>query len=183
MRHRLILRITMHLYKAGIVVLYHFLFSSFEHIVYMFKTGEQKVIQENDSCLIYIHLLFWMVRSPSCRFEWGRLWRTADRRPWIRSNQDSVWRDRCFRWWTWAPACAAWRRCTTRQQYTSVWPCPCSSVLQDILGILFSTTRWSTSQRRYTNHMQSGRCRHQVANRPCRCTWAWPVWPRVGSPQ
>ncbi len=37
---------------AGIVVLYHFLFSSFDYIVYMFKTGEQKVIQDNDSCHI-----------------------------------------------------------------------------------------------------------------------------------
>jgi hypothetical protein len=41
---------------AGIVVLYHFLFSSFEYIVYMFKTGEQKVIQENDSCHIIFHI-------------------------------------------------------------------------------------------------------------------------------
>jgi hypothetical protein len=34
---------------AGIVVLYHFFFSIFEYIVYMFKTGEQKVIKDNDS--------------------------------------------------------------------------------------------------------------------------------------
>ncbi len=34
---------------AEIVDLYHFLFSSFEHLNYVFKTGEQKVIQDNDS--------------------------------------------------------------------------------------------------------------------------------------
>jgi hypothetical protein len=44
------------IYMAGIVVLYHFLFSSFEYIVYMFKTGEQKVIQENDSCHLNVVL-------------------------------------------------------------------------------------------------------------------------------
>ena len=44
---------------AGIVVLYHFLFSSFDYIVYMFKTGEQKVIQDNDSC----HLLSQLVSA------------------------------------------------------------------------------------------------------------------------
>jgi hypothetical protein len=35
---------------AWIVFLYHFLFSSFEHVNYVFKTGEQKVIQDNYSC-------------------------------------------------------------------------------------------------------------------------------------
>jgi hypothetical protein len=39
---------------AGIVVLYQFLFSSYEHTNYVFKTGEQKLRQENDSCHIYI---------------------------------------------------------------------------------------------------------------------------------
>ncbi len=39
---------------AGIVVLYHFLFSSFDYIVYMFKTGEQKVIKDNDSCQLQL---------------------------------------------------------------------------------------------------------------------------------
>ncbi len=43
---------------AGIVVLYLFLFSSFESIVYMFKTGELKVIQDNDSCQINFRLFF-----------------------------------------------------------------------------------------------------------------------------
>jgi hypothetical protein len=37
---------------AVVVVLYHFFFASFEYIVYIFKTGELKVIQDNDSCHI-----------------------------------------------------------------------------------------------------------------------------------
>ncbi len=44
---------------AGIVVLYHFLFSSFEHIYYVFKYGEEKVIQDNDSCHIVFE--FWYI--------------------------------------------------------------------------------------------------------------------------
>ncbi len=43
-------------YLAGIVVLYHFLFSSFEHIYYVFKYGEEKMIQDNDSCHLYLYL-------------------------------------------------------------------------------------------------------------------------------
>jgi hypothetical protein len=33
-------------YVEGIVVLYHFFFSIFEYIVYMFKIGEQKVMRQ-----------------------------------------------------------------------------------------------------------------------------------------
>ncbi len=46
---------------AGIVVLYHFLFSSFKHINYVFKTGELKVIQDNDSC--HIKRKIYLLRS------------------------------------------------------------------------------------------------------------------------
>jgi hypothetical protein len=42
---------------AEVVDLYHFLFSSFEHLNYVFKTGEQKVIQDNDSCQINIKII------------------------------------------------------------------------------------------------------------------------------
>ncbi len=38
-------------------VLYHFFFSIFEYLIYMFKTGEQKVIKDNDSCHLYIIIL------------------------------------------------------------------------------------------------------------------------------
>ncbi len=44
------------IHMAEVVDLYHFLFSNFEHLNYVFKTGEQKVIQDNDSCHIYLHL-------------------------------------------------------------------------------------------------------------------------------
>ncbi len=43
---------------AGIVVLYHFLFSSFKRINYVFKTGELKVIQDYDSCQINLIILY-----------------------------------------------------------------------------------------------------------------------------
>jgi hypothetical protein len=46
------------IYMAGIDVLYRFLFSSFEHIYYVFKYGEEKVIQDNDSCHIVWHLCY-----------------------------------------------------------------------------------------------------------------------------
>ncbi len=40
---------------AWIVVLYYFLLlSSFEHINYVLKTGELKVIQDNDSCHVFL---------------------------------------------------------------------------------------------------------------------------------
>jgi hypothetical protein len=39
---------------AGIVTLYHFFFSIFEHEI---KYGEEKVIRDNDSCQLYIELM------------------------------------------------------------------------------------------------------------------------------
>jgi hypothetical protein len=51
-KHNYIIHV--YLYMAGIVVLYHFLFSSFEQMNYVFKYGEEKEIQDSDSCHIIL---------------------------------------------------------------------------------------------------------------------------------